>query len=85
MKSKLKFDDESAPNPMHTINTDDLLGCSFLLPPHENGETHCATVRQRVLDAESEELARPGKLKFLIRLDTSEEADKLIAFTQLMD
>ena len=41
------FVEESAPNPMHTIKTDDLLGCFFLLPPDANGETHCATVIQK--------------------------------------
>ena len=52
---------------MHTMKTDDILGCSFLLPPDENGETHCATVIQKVLDADSEELARPRKPKFAVK------------------
>ena len=34
---------------------------------------------------ESVELARPGELKFLIKLDTNEEAEELIAYNQLMD
>ena len=50
---KSKFDNESAPNPMHTMNTDDLLGHSFLLPPDENGAAHHPAVIQKVLDAES--------------------------------
>ena len=68
-----------------TIKTDDLLSCSFLLPPDKNGENHCATVIQKVLDAQSEELARPEKLNFLIKLDINEEAEELIAYNELMD
>ena len=70
---------------MHTFTVDDILGHSFLLPPDSHGDVHHATVIHKVLDVESEEITRPEKLKFLIKLDTNTEAEELIAYNQLMD
>ena len=62
------------PPPMSTINLDDLLGRTFLLPMDENGERKRATISEHVKD----------QLRFKLKID-GDQLDDLISYNQLME
>ena len=67
--------------PMSIINFDDLLGRTFLLPMHENGER--ATIFEHAKDLCQEQVSRENQLRFKLKTD-KDQLDDLSSYHQLM-
>ena len=72
------------PSLMPTINLDDLLGRTFLLPMDENGERKRATLYDHVHSLDQAQVLREAKLRFKLKFD-GEPVDHLISYNQLME
>ena len=72
------------PPPMSTINLDDLLGRTFLLPMDENGERKRATISEHVKDLCQQQVSREDQLRFKLKID-GDQLDDLISYNQLME
>ena len=70
--------------PMSTINFDDLLGRTFLVPMDENGERKRATISEHVNDLCEEQVSREDQLRFKLKID-GDQLDDLISYNQLME
>ena len=67
--------------PMSTINFDDLLGRTFLLPMDENGKRKRATISDHV---HQDQVSREDQLRFKCKID-GDQLDDLISYNQLME
>ena len=72
------------PPPMSTINLDDLLGRTFLLPMDENGERKRATISEHVKDLCQQQVSKEDQLRFKLKID-GDQLDDLISYNQLME
>ena len=70
--------------PMSIINSDDLLGRTFLLPMDENGERKRATISEHVKDLCQQQVSREDQLRFKLKID-GDQNDDLISYNQLME
>ena len=70
--------------PMSTINFDDLLGRTFLLPMDENGERKRATISDHVNTISQDQVSREDQLRFKLKID-GDQLDDLISYNQLME
>ena len=68
---------------MSTINFDDLLGRTFLLPIDENGERKRATIADHVSTISQDQESREDQLRFKLKID-GDQLDDLISYSQLM-
>ena len=69
---------------MSTINLDDLLGMTFLLPMDENGERKRATISDHIHTLDQAQISREDKLRFKVKVD-GQQLDDLISYSQLME
>jgi hypothetical protein len=69
---------------MATLDTDKLLGRSYLKPTDENGERHRSTIVRVLEDKIADLHGNPVMIKLRLRIG-EEEVDELIAYQQLMD
>ena len=69
---------------MSTINFDDLLGRTFLLPINENGERKRASISDHVHTLDQAQVSREDKLRFKLKVD-GEQLDDFISYNQLME
>ena len=72
------------PPPMSTINLDDLLGRTFLLPMDENGERKRATISEHVKDLCQQQVSKEDQLRFKLKI-VGDQLDDLISYNQLME
>ena len=70
--------------PMSTINSDDLLGRTFLLPMDENGESKRATISDHVNTLSQDQVLRQDQLRFELKIG-GDQLDDLISYNQLME
>ena len=70
--------------PMSTINFDDLLGRTFLLPMDENGERKRPIISEHVKDLYQQQVSREDQLRFKLKID-GDQLDDLISYNQLME
>ena len=70
--------------PMSTINFDDLLGRTFLLPMDENVERNRATISEHVNDLCQEQVSKKVQLRFKLKID-GDQLDDLISYNQLLE
>ena len=68
---------------MSTINFDDLLGRTFLLPMDENGERKRAAISDHVSTISQDQESREDQLRFKPKID-GDQLDDLISYSQLM-
>ena len=72
-------EDEDNPIPMANIDTPNLLGRSFLLPPEDNGEHHMA----KIIDIDDH--GQPLEdIKFKLKIN-KDQAEEIMSYNQLMD
>ena len=64
--------------PMSTINFDDLLRRTFLLPMDENGERKRATISDHVNTISQGQVSREDQLRFKLKID-GDQLDDLIS------
>ena len=69
---------------MSTINFDDPLARTLLLPMDENGERKRATISDHVHTLDQAQVSREDKLRFKLKAD-GEQLDDLISCNQLME
>ena len=69
---------------MSTINFDDLLGRTFLLPMDKNGERKRVTISDHVHTLDQAQVSREDKLRFKLNVDAEQHHD-LISYNQLME
>ena len=72
------------PSLMDTINLNDLLGRTLLLPMDENGERKRATISEHVKDLCQQQVSREDQLRFKLKIDGN-QLDDLISYNQLME
>ena len=65
--------------PMSTINFDDLLGRTFLLPMGENWERKRATISDHVNTISQDQVSREDQLRFNLKID-GDQLDDLISY-----
>ena len=70
--------------PMSTINFDDLLGRTFLLPMDENRERKRATSSDHINTISQDQVSREDQLRFKLKID-GDQIDDLISYNQLME
>ena len=70
--------------PMSTMNFDDLLGRTVLLPMDENQERKRATVCDHVNTISQDQVSREDQLRFKPKID-GDQLDDLISYNQLME
>ena len=70
--------------PMSIINSDDLLGRTFLLPMDETGERKRATISEHVNDLCQQQVSIEDQLRFKLKID-GDQLDDLISYNQLME
>ena len=76
-------DGSEEPPLMSTINFDDLLLRTFLLPMDENGEWKRATISDHVHNLDQAQVSREDELRFKLKVD-GEQHDDLISYNQLI-
>ena len=69
---------------MSTINLDDLLGRTFLLPMDKNRERKRATISDHVNTINQDQVSREDQLRFKLKID-GDQLDDLISYNQLME
>ena len=77
-------DGSEEPAFMSTINFDDLLGRTFLLPMDENGERKRATISDHIHHLDQAQVSTEQMLRFNLKVD-GEQLDDLISYNQLME
>ena len=70
--------------PMSTINVDNLLGRTFLLPMDENGERKRATISDHINTISQDQVSREDQLRFKLKND-GDQLDELISYNQVME
>ena len=70
--------------PMSTINFDDLLRRTFLLPMDENGERKRATISDHINAISQDQVSREDPLSFKLKID-GDQLDDPISYNQLME
>jgi len=63
---------------------DDLLGCTILLPPNDDGECLQATIVKKTIDHDQDVDGQPAKIQFLVNVGT-DCAEEIYAYTDLVD
>ncbi|KAL7570793.1 hypothetical protein ACA910_014422 [Epithemia clementina (nom. ined.)] len=69
---------------MPTINFEDLVGHTFLMPPKENGERHRAHVVRPLIETSSEEPNLIQDLKFILDIGNG-MSEEVITYNELID
>ncbi|KAL7579386.1 hypothetical protein ACA910_014056 [Epithemia clementina (nom. ined.)] len=69
---------------MPTINFEDLVGRTFLLPPKANGERHSARITRPLIETSSDEPNLIQDLKFILDVGDGLSED-IITYNELMD
>ena len=77
-------DGSEEPPLMYTINFDDLLVSTSLLPMDENGEMKSAAISDHVHTLDQAQVSREDKLRFQLKVD-GEQLDDLISYNQVME
>ena len=70
---------------MPTLNYDDLLGRTFLLPVQENGECKQAHIIEHVNHLEDSQVSWEDQLHLCIRIQNQDDFEEFISYNQLMD
>ena len=82
-----RHDDADPPHikPMPEFDPDDLIGRTFLLPPHENGEMLRAKVTKKVVEeTEAADGNRIPNINFILDIGEG-KVEELITYNQLLD
>ena len=70
--------------PVSTINFDDLLRRTVLLPMDENGERKRAAISDQIHAICQDQVSREDQLRFKLKID-GDQLDDLISYNQLME
>lgn len=70
---------------MPTIDADDLIGRTYLGPVDDDGEHHRVTIIKKIENLDEQSKERSNNIKYLIKVDDQEEADKLISYNQILE
>jgi len=69
---------------MYIVVPDDLIGCSILLPPNEEGERYCAKIVQKIIEHENTIEDHPDKVQFMVSID-KDSAEEIYAYADIID
>jgi hypothetical protein len=75
---------ESEPPPVSVFCSEELIGCTFHLDSHDNGEIHRAKIVQLIEEHESQVKDNPTMLRFLLSI-TNDQAEEIIMYSKLLD
>ena len=63
---------------------DDLLGCTVLLPPNDDGERLRATIVKKIIDHDQDVDGQSAKIQFLVNVG-EDRSEEIYAYTDLVD
>jgi len=63
---------------------DDLLGCTVLLPPNDDGECLRATIVKKIIKHDQDVDGQPAKIQFLVSVG-EDRAEEIYTYTDLVD
>ena len=69
--------------PMMVIETEELIGCTFLMEPRENGERHRARIVRAVEDHENSVQGNPDLIKFICSVN-NDQYEEVVAYNDIM-
>ena len=67
-----------------TVLPDELIGCSVLLPPSDDGEHLRATIVKKIIDHDEDVEHHPAKVQFLVNVG-NDQAEEIYSYTDLLD
>ena len=80
--------DKSVSKPMAEFNPDDLIGRTFLLPPNQKGETHRASIKQKVIEIseklDEDQNAVVDNMNFLLDVGQA-RSHTIISYSQVLN
>jgi len=79
---------EGEPSPLKTVqmptfSPEDLIGCTYLTEPDEDGQCFRARIVRKIEEHEDKTNQHPDKIKFLISVDDN-KADEIVSYNDIL-